>query len=846
MERAHHHGRGHQGSCCSARPAHASPLATDPVCGMKVDPRSAAGSVEHGGMKYYFCSKHCVERFTADPSKYVTKSAPASAPAAAPEQPTDPVCGMKVDPSSAAGTYEHAGTKHYFCSKHCLEQFKADPGKYLDKSAAPAPVAAPKHAQYTCPMHPEIVQIGPGSCPLCGMALVPIAGTGTADDSELRDLTRRFWLGVVLSLPLVVLAMAPMLGMHEPFGLAPRQRGWVELTLGTPVVLWVGWPILHKFWLSLTQRALNMYTLIGLGVALAYLFSLAAVFAPGLFPEDFREHDGAVGTYFEAAAVIVTLVMLGDVLQLRAMGRTSRAIQQLLELAPNLAWRVRDDGVEEQVPIDTVRVGDRLRVKPGEKVPVDGTVLEGSSRVDESMITGEPVPVAKAPGDKVTGATVNGNGSLIFRAERVGSETLLSQIVNMVAQAQRTRAPIQRLADVIAAYFVQIVVAVAIATAAAWWFMGPEPRLTYALLNAVAVLIIACPCALGLATPISMTVAMGKGAHLGILFRNAEAIERMRDIDTLVVDKTGTLTLGRPVLTDFAAEGMAESQALALAASVEQASEHPIAHAIVEAAKARGLPLRAAREFHAENGLGVRAYVGDKRILVGSRAFLAQNGIGTAHFDTRAGEWRDQAKTVVYVAVDERAVALAAVADPVKESTPEAIAALKDRGIHVVMLTGDSERTARAVARELGIEEALAEVLPADKAGHVRRLQAQGRKVAMAGDGINDAPALAQADVGIAMGTGTDIAMESAGVTLVKGDLRGIARAVALSHATMRNIKQNLFFAFAYNALGIPLAAGVLYPAFGIVLSPMVAAAAMALSSVSVVTNALRLNRIDL
>jgi Cu+-exporting ATPase len=763
-------------------------------------------------------------------------------PPAASNAATDPVCGMKVDPQSAADTVVHHGATYYFCSKHCAERFRTDPAQYLQPSPATPPPAPAKDAQYTCPMHPEIVQIGPGSCPICGMALVPIAGSGTADDSELRDLTRRFWTGVVLSVPLVILAMGPMAVFQEPFGLAPRQRGWLEFVLGTPVVLWVGWPILHKFRLSLTHRALNMYTLIGLGVALAYVFSLAAVLAPGIFPAEFREHDGSVGTYFEAAAVIVTLVMLGEVLQLRAMGRTSQAIQQLLELAPNLAWRVRDDGTEEQVPIESVHVGDRLRVKPGEKIPVDGVVLEGASRVDESMITGEPVPVAKGPDDRVTGATLNGNGSLVFRAERVGSETLLSQIVDMVAQAQRTRAPIQRLADVIAAYFVQTVVVIAIVTALVWGFFGPEPRLTYALLNAVAVLIIACPCAVGLATPISMTVAMGQGAHAGILFRNAEAIERMRDIDTVVVDKTGTLTLGRPALTDFVVEGLSETDVLALAASAEQPSEHPIAHAIVEGARARGVALRAANGFAAINGLGVRADIDGRAVLVGSRGFLSQNGIDAARWHERAEQWRDAAKTVVYLAVDGEAVGLAAVADPVKHGTAEAIETLKTSGVHVVMLTGDSQRTARAVARQLGIEETLAEVLPADKADHVRRLQSQGRKVAMAGDGINDAPALAQADVGIAMGTGTDIAMESAAVTLVKGDLRGIARAAALSRATLRNIKQNLGFAFGYNALGIPLAAGVLYPAFGWLLSPIVAAAAMAMSSVSVVTNALRLN----
>ncbi|MGZ8263373.1 MAG: copper-transporting P-type ATPase [Burkholderiales bacterium] len=696
---------------------------------------------------------------------------------------------------------------------------------------------------YTCPMHPEIVRDAPGSCPICGMALVPIAGTGEADDRELRDLTKRFWLGAILTVPLVFLAMAPMFGYPEPLGLAPRTRGWVEFAFGSPVVLWVGWPILHKFWMSLVNRALNMYTLIGLGVGLAYLFSLAAVFVPGLFPHEFQAHDGAVGTYFEAAAVIVTLVLLGDVLQLRAIGRTSRAISELLRLSPNLAWRVRDDGSEEQVPLERVVVGDRLRVKPGEKIPVDGTVEEGASRVDESMITGEPAPVAKQPGDKVTGATVNGNGSLIMRAERVGSDTLLARIVHMVGEAQRTRAPIQRLADLIAARFVQTVIAIALATAAVWWFFGPDPAATYALLNAVAVLIIACPCAVGLATPISMTVAMGEGARAGILFRNAEAIERMREIDTLVVDKTGTLTLGRPALTELEVDGIARDEALLLIASAEQPSEHPIAHAIVQAAREQGLALRPATGFQVLNGLGVEANVDGRSVLVGSRAFLDQRRIDTAQWHARAEELRAEAKTVVFLAVDERAVAIAAIADPIKDSTPEAIAALKRSHVRIVMLTGDSQRTADAVARELGIDVAIGEVLPEDKAKHVKRLQSDGRKVAMAGDGINDAPALAQADVGIAMGTGTDVAMESAGVTLVKGDLRGIARAAALSRATMRNIRQNLVFAFGYNALGIPIAAGVLYPAFGILLSPVFAGAAMALSSVSVVTNALRLRR---
>ena len=715
---------------------------------------------------------------------------------------------------------------------------------HADGPNPPANAAPPNRgSQYTCPMHPQIVRDAPGSCPICGMALVPIAGTGEVDNSELRDLTRRMWVGVALSIPLVLLAMAPMVGVMEPFGLAPRERGWVEFVLGTPVVLWVGWPILEKFWMSVAHWALNMYTLIGLGIGLAYLYSLAAVLVPGIFPEEFREHGGAVGTYFEAAAVIVTLVMLGDVLQVRAMGQTSQAVRNLLKLAPNLAWRLREDGTEEQVKLEEVKVGDRLRVKPGEKVPVDGTVLDGASRIDESMVTGEPVPVAKAHGDRVTGATINGSGSLVFRAERVGSDTLLARIVHMVGEAQRTRAPIQRLADLIAAYFVQIVVFIAILTALVWGFLGPEPRLVYALINAVAVLIIACPCAVGLATPISMTVAMGQGALSGILFRSAEAIERMRQIDTLVVDKTGTLTLGRPALTDFQADDMPEAEALALVAGAEQSSEHPIATAIVEGARARRITALPAQDFDAVNGLGVRARVNGREVLVGSRAFLAKSGIDTARRASRSDAWRAEAKTVVLFAVDGTAVGVAAVADPIKDTTREAISLLKAEGVRIVMLTGDGKRTAEAVARQLGIDEAIGEVLPEDKAKHVKRLQEQGHKVAMAGDGINDAPALAQADVGIAMGTGTDIAMESAGVTLVKGDLRGIARAIRLSHATMRNIRQNLLFAFGYNALGIPVAAGVLYPAFGLLLSPIFAGAAMALSSVSVVMNALRLRR---
>ena len=791
-------------------------MVTDPVCGMQVDERTAASSSVFEGSHYYFCSTGCKVKFDANPSAYI--GTPPAGPGKRPEPAHPHAPPMPEPPPGVHGAPAVAGA--------------VPPGRVV----------------YTCPMHPEVVRDAPGDCPICGMALVPIAGTGAgqADDSELRDLARRLWVGGTLSIPLVVLAMSPMIGIHELFGLQPQSRGWIEFVLGTPVVLWVGWPILRKFWFSLIHRALNMYTLIGLGVGLAYLFSLAAVLFPGMFPPEFREHDGAVGTYFEAAAVIVTLVLLGDFLQLRAMGKTSQAIQQLLELAPRLAWRLRDDGSDEQVPLDTVVVGNRLRVKPGEKIPVDGTVLEGTSRVDESMISGEPVPVSKAAGSKVTGATVNGTGSLVINAERVGADTLLARIVRMVGEAQRTRAPIQRLADIIAAYFVQIVVVIAIVTAVVWWFFGPEPKFTYAFLNAIAVLIIACPCAVGLATPISMTVAMGQGARAGILFRNAEAIERMRDIDTVVIDKTGTLTLGHPALTDFVAEGMPENEALALVAGVEQLSEHPIALAIVEGAKARGLTPKSAVAFEAASGLGVQADVGGKRVLVGSRRFLTERGVDAQRWDARAEVLRANARTVVFFAIDNTAGGIAAVADPIKDSTHGAIAALKRSGVRIVMMTGDSRVTADAVARQLGIDEALAEVLPEDKAGHVKRLQAEGRKVAMAGDGINDAPALAQADVGIAMGTGTDVAMESAGITLVQGDLRGIARAAVLSRATMRNIRQNLAFAFGYNALSIPLAAGVLYPAFGLLLSPIFAGAAMALSSVSVVTNALRLNRVAL
>jgi Cu+-exporting ATPase len=687
-------------------------------------------------------------------------------------------------------------------------------------------------------MHPEIVQVGPGSCPKCGMALVPLEGAED-DDSELRDLTRRLWVSAALSAPLVLIAMAPMLGWG-------RSHQLLELALATPVVLWGGWPFLRKFWLSLRNRSPNMYTLIGLGVALAYGYSVLAVLAPGIFPAEFRMHGtGEVGTYFEAAALIVTLVMVGEVMQLRALGQTSQAIRQLLSLAPATALRIEDDGQEREVSLSEVKINDRLRVRPGEKLPVDGTVLEGSSNVDESMITGEPMPVPKKPGDRVTGATINGNGSLVIRAERVGADTLLGRIVHMVAQAQRTRAPVQRLADVVATYFVQTVIAIAILTAIAWGVWGPEPRLVYALVNAVAVLIIACPCAVGLATPISITVAMGQGAINGILFRNAEAVEKLRDVDTLVLDKTGTLTLGRPSVTDVVVDSMEEQELLRLVASLERASEHPLAQAVVRAAEARGIRLSPVSDFFTATGQGAVGSVGGRQVAVGSTGFMQAAGI-PPNLAARANALRVQGKTVIFAAVDGRVAALIAVADPIKDTTPEAVAALKALGVRLVMLSGDARETTEAVGAQLGIDEAVGGVLPENKAEYVRSLQEKGQVVAMAGDGINDAPALAQADVGIAMGTGTDVAMESAAVTLVKGDLRGIAKAMRLSRATMRNVKQNLFFAFLYNALGVPVAAGVLYPFFGILLSPIFAAAAMAMSSVSVVTNALRLRRVKL
>jgi P-type Cu+ transporter len=753
----------------------------------------------------------------------------------------DPVCGMTV--KATPHHLEYAGKPYYFCCAGCLAKFRADPQKYLAPKAQqltviqpaiqPAAPAAPakkpaQQIEYTCPMHPQIVKMGPGTCPICGMALEPRGVVTEEDNSELNDMTRRFWISAAFTLPVLVIAM----GFHG--------MPLVELALATPVVLWGGWPFFVRFWQSLVTRNLNMFTLIGLGVAVAYGYSVVAALVPSIFPEAFRSEHGSVPVYFEAASAIVTLVLLGQVLELQARSRTGAAVRALLKLSPKTALRVDDKGADKEVALDEIAVGDRLRVRPGEKIPTDGVVLEGSSSVDESMITGEPMPVEKSPGDRVTGATVNGSGSLVIRAERVGSETLLSQIVRMVAEAQRSRAPIQRLADSVAAYFVPAVAAAAVLTFIAWSIWGPQPRLAYGLVNAVAVLIIACPCALGLATPMSIMVATGKGAAAGILFKNAESIELMRQVDTLVVDKTGTLTEGKPALAAVRpVPGFEEADLIRLTASVERGSEHPLAHAIVSGAEARGIVLSPAEDFRAIPGKGVIARVDGRKIAAGNQALMADVGIDVSAADAEA--MRSRGQTVMFVAVDDSLAGLIGVADPVRGTAAEAIRSLHAEGIRIVMLTGDSRTTAKAVAQSLGIDEVIAEVVPEEKASHVKRLQQAGRFVAMAGDGINDAPALAQAQVGIAMGTGTDVAIETAGVTLVKGDLRGIVRARLLSRATMRNIQQNLFFAFVYNAIGVPLAAGVLYPVFGLLLSPMIAAAAMSFSSVSVIANALRL-----
>jgi Cu+-exporting ATPase len=777
----------------------------------------------------------------------------------------DPVCGMTVDPESAAGSFEHKGETYYFCSTHCLRKFREAPEQFLsqsNKSSSNQPVLikgmnAPhsstanptRENEYTCPMHPEIVRDGPGNCPICGMALEPRTVTlADEENHELKDMRRRFWVSVVLTIPLFVIGMSDLIpGASLQHFVPPAVLTWLQLILASPVVLWGGWPFFVRAWQSVVNRSLNMFTLIGLGVGVAYGYSMVATLWPDLFPHSFRGHGGTVPVYFEAAAAITTLVLLGQVLELRARSQTGAAIKALLGLAPKTARRVREDGSEEDVPLEQVQVGDRLRVRPGEKVPVDGVVIEGSSAVDESMVTGEPIPVEKHSRDRVIGATINGTGSLVMRADRVGAETLLSQIVQMVAEAQRTRAPIQKLADVVSGYFVPAVVAIAVITFVVWSIWGPEPRMAYGLVNAVAVLIIACPCALGLATPMSIMVATGKAAQYGVLFKNAEAIEIMRKVDTLVVDKTGTLTQGKPKLVSVVtAQAVNEETLLRWAASLERGSEHPLAAAIVAGAQERGIELTNAASFQSLTGKGVTGEVDGRKVSLGNRALLDEFRIDPGELATKAESLRADGQTVMFVLVDHKIVGLIGVADPIKESTPEAIKQLHEEGIRVVMLTGDSRTTANAVAKKLNIDEVVAEVLPHQKVEVVKRFQAEGRFVAMAGDGINDAPALAQAQVGIAMGTGTDVAMKSAGVTLIKGDLRGIVRARVLSRLTMSNIKQNLFFAFIYNSVGVPIAAGVLYPFFGILLSPMIAAAAMSFSSVSVIFNALRLRSAQL
>ncbi|HEU4371436.1 MAG TPA: heavy metal translocating P-type ATPase [Methylomirabilota bacterium] len=760
----------------------------------------------------------------------------------------DAVCGMDVIAGEAGGgSAVHAGTTYWFCSRSCREKFVADPTRYATPPVSPAPVRA--RAQWTCPMHPQIVRDAPGSCPICGMALEPrTAGVDEGPDPELVDMTRRFWVGLLLTLPLLVFVMGDMLPGQPLRHLIPgRMSAWLQLVLATPVVLWAGWPFFVRGWASIASRSLNMFTLIALGTGMAYVYSVVGTVAPGLFPESFRAHGDEVGLYFEAAAVITVLVLLGQVLELRARSQTSSAIRALLNLAPPTARRVRPDGSDEDVPLEAVQVGDLLRVRPGERVPVDGAVVEGATAVDESMVTGEPIPVEKVPGSRVTGGTVNGTGTVVLRAERVGSETLLARIVQMVGEAQRTRAPIQRLADQVSAWFVPTVVVIAVLTFIGWGLRGPEPRLAYGLVNAVAVLIIACPCALGLATPMSIMVGTGRGALAGVLIKNAEALELMEKVDTLIVDKTGTLTEGKPRLTAVkAVTGPDETSVLRLAASLERGSEHPLASAILAGATERGIAVAAAEEFRSVTGKGVVGRVEGHAVALGNLRLMQDLGVAVDALLAEADALRAEGQTVMFVALDGRAAGLVAVADPIKPSTPEALAALRRSGLRIVMVTGDSRRTAEAVARKLGIEQVEAEVLPERKSEVVRELQAQGRRVAMAGDGVNDAPALAQADVGIAMGTGTDVAIESAGITLVKGDLRGAVRARRLSRATMRNIRENLFFAFVYNALGVPIAGGVLYPVLGILLSPIIASAAMTFSSVSVIGNALRLRRIAL
>jgi P-type Cu+ transporter len=813
----------------------------DPICGMDVEPNNAAGKYIYNGQTYYFCSHHCLAKFKEDPDEFLKSHGPghvahthghvhAAPQTSKGDKPEGGVYVCPMDPEVRAA-------QHGPCPK-C--------GMALEPAAPSAPSIK---TEYVCPMHPEIVRPEPGFCPICGMALEP--RTVALDDEvnpELIDMTRRFWSCLVLTAPIFFLAMSDMIpGQPVQRIVSPQLLNWLQLLLATPVVLWGGWPFFQRGWASIINRSLNMFTLIAIGVGTAYIYSIIATLFPHLFPQSFRGHNGEVGVYFDAAAVITTLVLLGQVLELRARSKTSRAIKALLGLAPKTARLIRDDGTEADVPLEQVKPGNRLRVRPGEKIPVDGIVLEGTTSVDESMITGEPIPVEKTKGSKVTGGTVNGTGSFIMRAERVGSDTLLAQIVRMVAEAQRSRAPIQKLADVVAGYFVPAVVLVAVLTFIIWALAGPEPAMAYALVNAVAVLIIACPCALGLATPMSIMVGTGRGATAGVLIKNAEALEVLEKIDTLVVDKTGTLTEGKPRLVSvIPMRGQDEGELLYLAASLERGSEHPLAGAIISGAEERGLKVADAREFRSMTGKGVIGSVDGKRVALGNRKLLEELHVEASDLSERSVELRGDGQTVMYVVVEGAVAGLVSVADPVKPSTAEAIQMLHEDGIKIVMLTGDNRTTAEAVAKKLSIDEVHAEVLPEQKGNLIKRLQAEGRTVAMAGDGVNDAPALAQAHVGIAMGTGTDVAMESAGVTLVKGDLRGIAKARRLSRGTMRNIRENLFFAFIYNVLGIPIAAGVLYPFSGMLLSPVIASVAMTFSSVSVIGNALRLNKLQL
>ena len=765
----------------------------------------------------------------------------------------DPVCGMRVDPLAGKPTAEHGGVDYHFCSADCHDKFLTDPERYLDpeKRAATeaARDAAPPGTIFFCPMCPGQEQEGPGVCKVCGMALEPM-GVPTGEqgpNTELIDFTRRMIIGAILTVPILVLSMGPHLGIPIRAWIGERTADWIEFALATPVVLWAGWPFFERCKASILNRAPNMWTLIGVGVGAAYLYSVVATVMPGIFPDAFRGTEGSVAVYFEAAAVIVVLVLLGQVLELRARERTGGAIRSLLDLAPKMALRVKVDGTDEAVPLEDVQAGDRLRIRPGGSVPVDGIVRSGRSSIDESMLTGEPVPVEKTIGDAVTGGTLNGSGSFVMEAERVGNDTMLARIVTMVAEAQRSRAPIQKMVDVVASYFVPTVFTVAIVAFIAWANLGPAPALAYAFIAAVSVLIIACPCALGLATPMSIMVATGRGAQAGVLIKNAEMLERFADVDTLIVDKTGTLTVGRPVLTDtLATADYDETGLLEVAAALERGSEHPLAEAIIAAAQDKGIKLADVSGFEAVTGKGVRGRINGRDVALGNAAMMDAIRVDRSDLDAKADALRDQGKTAMFVAVDGKPAGLVAVADPIKETTAEAIEALHAEGIKVAMVTGDNARTAQAVAGRLGIDEVRADVLPDQKVAIVRELQAAGATVAMAGDGVNDAPALAQADVGIAMGTGADVAIESAGITLVKGDLRGIVRARRLSQATMANIKQNLFFAFAYNALGVPVAAGILYPVFGVLLSPMIAAAAMSLSSVSVISNALRLRTVRL